>query len=183
MVDNEDKIPSEAEPSNLKDSAGEEETGSGAASASNEVKHSDFGNFNTSSKSYISMKFEIDKFDGIRDFGIWKRKVKALLSLQKILKVIEGSEKLPDSLNDEQKSDILKMALGTIILNLFDNVLREMNEETTEYGNLDEFKKRTIKLANAGEKEKLSNENEAIILLNSLPKSFKDVKVAIKYGR
>ncbi|KAK0580175.1 hypothetical protein LWI29_037522 [Acer saccharum] len=33
------------------------------------------------------------------------------------------------------------------------------------------------------EKEKLSDENEAIILLNSLPESFKDVKVAIKYGR
>ncbi|TXG48522.1 hypothetical protein EZV62_024397 [Acer yangbiense] len=49
--------------------------------------------------------------------------------------------------------------------------------------NLDEFKKMTIELANAGEKEKLSDENEAIILLNSLPESFKDVKAAIKYGR
>ncbi|TXG67505.1 hypothetical protein EZV62_008780 [Acer yangbiense] len=49
--------------------------------------------------------------------------------------------------------------------------------------NLDEFKKMTIELANAGEKEKLSDENEAIILLNSLPDSFKDVKAAIKYGR
>ena len=49
--------------------------------------------------------------------------------------------------------------------------------------NLDEFKKMTIELANAGENEKLSDENEAIILLNSLPDSFKDVKAAIKYGR
>ncbi|KAK3204355.1 hypothetical protein Dsin_018401 [Dipteronia sinensis] len=69
------------------------------------------------------MKFEIDKFDGTGDFEIWRRKVKALLSQQKTLKVIEG-----------------------------DN-------------------------------EKLSDENKAIILLNSLPDSFKDVKVAIKYGR
>ncbi|TXG54014.1 hypothetical protein EZV62_019270 [Acer yangbiense] len=41
----------------------------------------------------------------------------------------------------------------------------------------------TIELANAGDNEKLSDENEAIILLNSLPESFKDVKAAIKYGR
>ncbi|KAK0590137.1 hypothetical protein LWI29_023132 [Acer saccharum] len=113
------------------------------------------------------------------------------------------------------------MALGIIILNLSDNVLREVNEETTAYGvwnkleslymtksltnkiylkerhfgfkmnpskglgqNLDEFKKMTIELANAGEKKKkLSDENETIILLNSLLESFKDVKAAIKYGR
>ncbi|TXG66086.1 hypothetical protein EZV62_007361 [Acer yangbiense] len=48
--------------------------------------------------------------------------------------------------------------------------------------NLDEFKKMTIELANAGENEKLRDENEAIILLNSLPESFKDVKAAIKYA-
>ncbi|TXG63668.1 hypothetical protein EZV62_010662 [Acer yangbiense] len=49
--------------------------------------------------------------------------------------------------------------------------------------NLDEFKKITIELANAGVDEKLSDENVAIILLNSLPDSFKDVKAAIKYDR
>ena len=81
----------------------------------------------------MSMKFEIDKFDGTRDFGIWRRKVKALLSQQKILKAIEGAKKLPDSLNDEQNFDMLEMALGTIILNLSDNVLREVNDETTAY--------------------------------------------------
>ncbi|TXG71873.1 hypothetical protein EZV62_000452 [Acer yangbiense] len=56
----------------------------------------------------------------------------------------------------------------------------------TEFGlgeNLDDFKKMTIELANAGVDEKLSDDNEAIILLNSLLDSFKDVKAAIKYGR
>ncbi|TXG57932.1 hypothetical protein EZV62_015761 [Acer yangbiense] len=42
----------------------------------------------------------------------------------------------------------------------------------------------TIELANVGDNEMLSNENKAIILFNSLPESFKDVKVGInKYGR
>ena len=123
---------------------------------------------------------------------------------------------MPETLSPEQKDDMLEMALGTKILNLSDNVLREVNDETTTYNiwkkleslyltksltnkiylkerlfsfkmntskNLDEFKKVTIELANAGENEKLSNENEAIILLNALPDSFKDVKTAIKYGR
>ena len=47
--------------------------------------------------------------------------------------------------------------------------------------NLDEFKKITVALANID--EKISDENQAIILLNSLPESFKDLKSAIKYGR
>ena len=42
--------------------------------------------------------------------------------------------------------------------------------------NLDEFKKMTVELANAGADEKLSDENEAIILFNSLPESFRDVR-------
>ena len=79
------------------------------------------------------MKFEIDKFDGSGDFGIWRRKVKALLSQQKILKAIESPDKLPECLTVEQKDDMLEMALGTIILNLSDNVLREVNDETTAY--------------------------------------------------
>ncbi|PON87218.1 hypothetical protein TorRG33x02_169950, partial [Trema orientale] len=49
--------------------------------------------------------------------------------------------------------------------------------------NLDEFLRMTIELANSGENEALSNENQAIIILNSLPDSFKEVKSAIKYGR
>ncbi|KAK0588339.1 hypothetical protein LWI29_038366 [Acer saccharum] len=115
---------------------------------------------------------------------------------------------------------MLEMTLGTIILNLSDNVLREVNDETTASSvwnkleslyltksltnkiylkerlfsfkmdasnglgkNLDEFKKMTIELANVGDNEKMSDENEAIILLKSLPESFKDMKAAIKYGK
>ena len=47
--------------------------------------------------------------------------------------------------------------------------------------NLDDFKVITIGLANID--EKISDENQAIILLNSLPESHKDLKTAIKYGR
>ena len=105
-----------------------------------------------------------------------------------------------------------------LILNLADNVLRQIDEENTAlkvwnkleslymvnslsnkiylkeqlFGfkmdpsknleeNLDKFKKITVSLANID--EKISDENQAIIILNSLPDSFKDMKVAIRYGR
>ena len=49
--------------------------------------------------------------------------------------------------------------------------------------NLDDFLRTTIELANFGENEALSDKNQAIILLNALPNSFKEVKLTIKYGR
>ncbi|TXG70632.1 hypothetical protein EZV62_005567 [Acer yangbiense] len=118
------------QPSISEDSTGVEKESSETASSAKEVIVNNFGNFNT---PCMSMKFDIDKFDGTGDFGIWRRKVKALLSQQKILKAIEGPDKLPGTLSPEQKDDMLEMALGTIILNLSDNVLREVNDETTAY--------------------------------------------------
>lgn len=47
--------------------------------------------------------------------------------------------------------------------------------------NLDEFNRATIDLMNIG--EKIDDENKAIILLNSLPESYNEIKNAIKYGR
>ncbi|TXG66196.1 hypothetical protein EZV62_007471 [Acer yangbiense] len=194
MVDLGGISPPVEEFSNSEDSSREEVSFSEIASTQAEVTVPNFGNFNNSFNSLYNMKFEINKYDGTGDFGIWRRKVKALLSQQKILRAIESPDKLPDSLTLEQKDDMLEMALGTIILNLSDNVLREIYLKERLFSfkmdpskglgqNLDEFKKMTTELANAGENEKLSDENEAIILLNSLPNSFKDVKAAIKYGR
>ena len=47
--------------------------------------------------------------------------------------------------------------------------------------NLDNFKKITISLASIND-EKIGDESQAIILLNSLPDSYKQVKAAIKFG-
>lgn len=57
----------------------------------------------------------------------------------------------------------------------------KMNPAKTLEENLDEFKVITIELANAD--EKISDENQAIILLYSLPEACKDLKTAIKYDR
>lgn len=47
--------------------------------------------------------------------------------------------------------------------------------------NLDEYNKITLDLNNID--EQISDENKAIILFNSLPESFNEVKTGIKYGR
>ena len=113
--------------SSSKDSSGEGEGTSETTSTQKPEPTYSCGNFNS---IVMSLKFNIDKFDASGDFGIWRRKVKALLSQQKILNAIEGPKKLPDNMKEEQKNDMLEMALGTIILNLSDNVLREVNGET-----------------------------------------------------
>lgn len=47
--------------------------------------------------------------------------------------------------------------------------------------NLNDFKKVTIELANT--REEVSNENQFVILLNALPKSFDPIKVVIEYNK
>ncbi|KAA0056593.1 Retrovirus-related Pol polyprotein from transposon TNT 1-94 [Cucumis melo var. makuwa] len=47
--------------------------------------------------------------------------------------------------------------------------------------NLDEFQKIIVYLNNIG--EKMLDENEAVILFNSLPETYREIKAAIKYGR
>ena len=109
-------------------------------------------------------------------------------------------------------------AYGTLILNLSDNIIRQVLEEETTHKvwmkleslyaskdlpnkmylreknftyrmdpsktlseNLDEFKKIVSDFKTL--EDKLGDENEAFVLLNSLPKAYKEVKNVLKYGR
>ena len=165
-----------------------------------------------------SSKFEIDKFNGKRDFSIWKKKMKAVLVQQKCAKAIADLSEFPEVMKSSDKRKILENTCSLLILNLADNVLRQVDEEDTTlkvwnkleslyilkflsnkiylkeqlFGfrmdpsknieeNLDEFKKITVSLANID--EKIFDENQSIIIFNSLAESFKDLKTTIKYGR
>ncbi|KAA0038009.1 Retrovirus-related Pol polyprotein from transposon TNT 1-94 [Cucumis melo var. makuwa] len=57
----------------------------------------------------------------------------------------------------------------------------KMDQSKSLEENLNEFQKIVVDLNNIG--EKMSDENQAIILLNSLPETYREVKAAIKYGR
>ncbi|KAE8649708.1 hypothetical protein Csa_011950 [Cucumis sativus] len=56
-----------------------------------------------------------------------------------------------------------------------------MNQSKGLKENLNEFKKIIVDLNNIN--EKMSDENQAVILLNSLLETYREVKAAIKYGR
>lgn len=57
----------------------------------------------------------------------------------------------------------------------------KMDSSKSLTDNLDEFKKIVLEFKNLG--EKLDDDNEAYVLLNFLPESYKEVKNALKYGR
>ncbi|KAA0066632.1 retrovirus-related Pol polyprotein from transposon TNT 1-94 [Cucumis melo var. makuwa] len=56
-----------------------------------------------------------------------------------------------------------------------------MDQSKSLEENLDKFQKIIVDLNNIG--EKISDENQAVILLNSSPETYREVKAAIKYGR
>ncbi|KAL0411272.1 UNVERIFIED_CONTAM: hypothetical protein Slati_3716900 [Sesamum latifolium] len=66
-------------------------------------------------------KFEVVKFDGTRNFGLWQTRVKDLLSQQGILKAL-WPKKLA-SMDDEDWEELQQRAAGTIRLCLEDEIM------------------------------------------------------------
>ena len=83
------------------------------------------------------MKFEVEKFnDKEKNFGLWQKRVKALLVQQGLHKTLQGkSSKSAGTSNEDWKEMDLKAA-STIQLCLADEVMYNvMDEETiTGYG-------------------------------------------------
>jgi transposase InsO family protein len=117
-----------------------------------------------------NIRVDVDKFDGSGDYRIWRKKIRALLAHNKLLRVLSEPIEWPENTSKSTQEELLETATGLIIFNLSDAIIRLVDKED-------------IKLANSGENEALSDENQAIIILNSLPESYKEVKNAIKYGR
>lgn len=76
-------------------------------------------------------KFDIENFTGVNDFSLWQIKMKALLVHQGLEGALEGIAKLPNTLTEKEKQDLINKAHSTIILSLADEALREVAEETT----------------------------------------------------
>lgn len=76
-------------------------------------------------------KFNIERFNGKNDFGLWRMKMRAILVQQGLEEALEGERKLPATLSDKEKQKIMKKAHSAIILCLGDKVLREISKEKT----------------------------------------------------
>ncbi|KAK2454604.1 hypothetical protein QL285_002148 [Trifolium repens] len=79
----------------------------------------------------MGSKWDIEKFTGSNDFGLWKVKMKALLIHHKCVEALKGIAQMSATLSDEEKKDMDEKALSSIILCLGDKVLREVAKETS----------------------------------------------------
>ncbi|GJR14467.1 hypothetical protein Tco_0797119 [Tanacetum coccineum] len=96
-------------------------------------------------------KFDIEKFDGTGDFGLWRIKMRALLIQHGCEAALEV---LPADMEAQMKAELNKKAHSVVILCLGNKVLREVNRETTRVG------------------VKLKDKDLALLLLTSLPASY-----------
>ena len=78
-------------------------------------------------------RVEIEKFDRKRDFVLLKAKIKAQLGQQKAHNALLDLSELPTTLTTSQREEIELNAYGTLILNMSDNVIRQVLEEETSY--------------------------------------------------
>ncbi|TYK27723.1 Retrovirus-related Pol polyprotein from transposon TNT 1-94 [Cucumis melo var. makuwa] len=78
-------------------------------------------------------KFEIEKFDGNGDFTLLTKRITASLGSQKALKALEDPKELPATLTKSERETLEEVAYSTLIMNITDNVLRQVIEETTGF--------------------------------------------------
>ncbi|GJV06418.1 retrovirus-related pol polyprotein from transposon TNT 1-94 [Tanacetum coccineum] len=160
-------------------------------------------------------KFDIEKFDGTGDFGLWRIKMHALLIQHGCEAALEV---LPEDMEAQAKTELNKKAHSAVILCLGNKVLREVTGETTAAGvwskletlymtkslanklylkkklytfsmpagrkiseHIDEFNKIVLDLANI--EVKFEDEDLALLLLTSLPASYKHFVDILLYGR
>ena len=73
-------------------------------------------------------KLEVEKFDGYDDFGMWQKKMKAVLVQHRCSKALVKESKdekdKKESLTEQESQEMNELAYSLLILNLADNVLR-----------------------------------------------------------
>ena len=79
----------------------------------------------------MGSKWDIEKFTGSNDFGLWKVKMRAILIQQKCVEALKGEAQMPAHLTPVEKTEMNDKAVSAIILCLGDKVLREVSRETT----------------------------------------------------
>ena len=77
----------------------------------------------------MGSKWDIEKFTGSNDFGLWKVKMRAILI--QCVEALKGEAQMPAHLTLVEKTEMNDNAVSAIILCLGDKVLREVARETT----------------------------------------------------
>ncbi|WJX32957.1 hypothetical protein P8452_21220 [Trifolium repens] len=128
----------------------------------------------------MGSKWKIEKFTGSNDFGLWKVKMRALLTHNKCVEALKGVTQISATLSNAEKTEMDEKALSSIILCLGDKVLREVARETST-AQLAKFNKIIDDLTNVD--VNLEDEDKAFHLLCVLPKSYENLKDALLYDK
>ncbi|TYK27655.1 Retrovirus-related Pol polyprotein from transposon TNT 1-94 [Cucumis melo var. makuwa] len=93
----------------------------------------------------VTTKFEIERFNGGGDFTLWAKRIQAILSSQNALKAIQDPKNLPATMTEVDKqnlpatmTEVDKQSMEEttyeiLILNITDNVPRQVINENTTY--------------------------------------------------
>ncbi|GJU70615.1 retrotransposon protein, putative, ty1-copia subclass [Tanacetum coccineum] len=116
-------------------------------------------------------KFDVEKFDRSNDFGLWRVKMRCLLIQHGWEAALDP---LPETMADAEKTATLKMdvyrkAHSVLLLCLDNKVLREVNKE-------DDSLRRCVGVD-------IDDEDQALMLLTSLPSSYDNFVETLFYGR
>ncbi|KAF8085854.1 hypothetical protein N665_0644s0006 [Sinapis alba] len=89
-------------------------------------------------------RFEVEKFGGQRDFGIWKHKMLCALEIMGLDSVLEEEPKSEDGVDksepsneaktDPKKAQKDKRVMSLIHMSLSDQIVRKVMKETTTLG-------------------------------------------------
>ncbi|GKE32656.1 retrovirus-related pol polyprotein from transposon TNT 1-94 [Tanacetum coccineum] len=135
-------------------------------------------------------KFDIEKFDGTSNFGLWRIKMRTLLIQHNCEAALEV---LPEDMEDEAKAELNKKAHSAMILCLSNKSLANklymkkkpytfyMSAERKISEHIDEFNKIILDLENI--EVTFEDEYLALLLLTSLPASYKHFVNTYLYGR
>ncbi|KAK2992358.1 hypothetical protein RJ640_009869 [Escallonia rubra] len=145
------------------------------------------------------MKYACEQFDGKTNFGIWQGTVKDILVQQGLLKPLLGNK--PESMDHDDWEELQAKTVTTIQLNLSPKVKYQVLIETSPIAMLQKLEKIYISKSLSNrlylKKDmyqlrmdegsdldvKLEKEDQAILLLSSLPKSYETLKTTLLIGK
>ncbi|KAK2973983.1 hypothetical protein RJ640_013544 [Escallonia rubra] len=128
-----------------------------------------------------TIKYACEQFDRKMHFGIWQCTVKDILVQQGLLKPLQGNK--PDSMDHDDWEKLQAKAVSTIRLNLAlkeDQYQLRMDEGSDLGNHILEFNRLASQLSSID--VKLEEEDQAILLLSSLPTSYEILKTTLLIG-
>ena len=79
----------------------------------------------------MGSKWDIEKFTGYNNFGLWNVKMEAVLIQQRCEKALKGGGTLPVTMSRVEKTGMVDKATSAIVLCLGDKIWREVAKEPT----------------------------------------------------